>query len=143
MTVAQAFHWFDAVAAISEIHRVLRGDGGLALLWNTRVEADPVNQAIDAIVAPYRDGSRGHGSVSWYDQLERTNMFGALEQRTFANSQTLDADGLAARVGSMSYVAAQSPRERERVLAQVAELTAAGPVSIRYMTEVYVADRHS
>ena len=43
VTVAQAFHWFDGDAALTEIHRVLRPGGRLALLWNRRGENDPVN----------------------------------------------------------------------------------------------------
>ena len=42
VTVAQAFHWFDAPAALAEFARVLRPGGGLALVWNERDESDPV-----------------------------------------------------------------------------------------------------
>ncbi len=41
VTVAQAFHWFDARAAAREIHRVLRPHGGLAVIWNSWDEAVP------------------------------------------------------------------------------------------------------
>src|SRR5947209_3039744 len=39
--VAQAFHWFDAPAALGEFHRILRPLGSVALLWNERDQADP------------------------------------------------------------------------------------------------------
>jgi SAM-dependent methyltransferase len=37
--VAQAFHWFEAGRALSELHRVIRPGGGLVLAWNLRDES--------------------------------------------------------------------------------------------------------
>jgi SAM-dependent methyltransferase len=36
VTAAQAFHWFDKSAALTEIARILRPGGGVALFWNVR-----------------------------------------------------------------------------------------------------------
>ena len=54
VTVGQAFHWFDGDAALREIHRVLRPDGALALLWNVRRMEDPIHAAIEEVVVPPR-----------------------------------------------------------------------------------------
>ncbi|HEX6655699.1 MAG TPA: class I SAM-dependent methyltransferase [Candidatus Limnocylindria bacterium] len=36
VTAAQAFHWFDQPRALTEIARIVRPGGGLALFWNVR-----------------------------------------------------------------------------------------------------------
>jgi SAM-dependent methyltransferase len=141
VTVAQAFHWFDGDAALAEIHRVLRPGGALALVWNRQLLEDPVNRAIEAIVAPHRGDTPAHRSVPWRAALERTPLFGPLEEREFANAQMLEGEALAARVASISFIAALPAFERERVLGAVRALAEGGPVTVPYATEVHVADR--
>jgi SAM-dependent methyltransferase len=36
VTAAQSFHWFDSDGALTEIARILRPGGGVALFWNVR-----------------------------------------------------------------------------------------------------------
>ena len=50
---AQAFHWFSTEAALAEIHRVLKPDGRLGLVWNVRDESVDWVAAITAIITPY------------------------------------------------------------------------------------------
>jgi SAM-dependent methyltransferase len=140
VTVAQAFHWFDGGAALAEIHRVLRPDGVLALIWNRRVLEDPVNAAIEELVAPHRGGTPSHRD-DWRAAFERTTLFGPLEERRFANEHIQDPDGLADRVASISFIASLPADERERVVAAARGLAADGPVTVPYRTEVHVADR--
>jgi len=141
VTVAQAFHWFDGEAALAEIHRVLRSGGRLALVWNRRVEDAPVNLAIDALVDPHRAGTPTHRGEGWRAAFDRTSLFGPLEEHTFANEQHLDADGLEARVASISFIASLPYDERAEIVAAVRELAADGPVTIPYRTEVDLAER--
>jgi ubiquinone/menaquinone biosynthesis C-methylase UbiE len=142
VTVGQAFHWFDADAALAEIHRVLRPSGALALVWNRRLD-DPVNQSVEAIIAPHRGDTPAHRSPAWRTALEQTQLFAPFEEREFPNVQTLDAEALAARVASISFIAALPGTERDRVLDAVRALAADGPVDVPYATEVQVADRRS
>jgi SAM-dependent methyltransferase len=142
VTVAQAFHWFDGPRALREIHRVLRSAGGLALVWNRRVENDPVNRAIDALLAPHRADTPSHGADVWRDAFEScAEVFGPLEEACFSNAQTLDADGMADRIGSISFVASLPERDRLEVVAAARALAGSGSVQIPYRTEVQVCRR--
>ena len=143
VTVGQAFHWFDGDAALREIHRVLAPGGRLALVWNRRLDDDPVNRAIDAILDPHRAGTPNFRRDEWRASFERTDLFGPLEEHAFPNEQVLDADGLADRVGSISFVASLPDAERAGVLDAARALAADGPVRVPYRTEVQVAARSS
>ena len=135
VTVAQAFHWFDGTKALAEIARVLRPGGALALVWNRRpVESSPLHAAISEIIAPYRGDAPAHGSGAWREAFAGRE----LSEWTFEFAQRLDADGLADRVGSTSFVAALEDGERERVLARVRALAGDGPVDVPYVCEVHL-----
>jgi SAM-dependent methyltransferase len=141
VVVGQAFHWFDGEAAPAEIHRVLRPEGMLALFWNVRVMADPRHAAIEGLIAPYRGEVPTHRSGGWRDALERSPLFGPLEEHSFDNSHEIDADGLAARVGSISFVAALDPPERDEVMERARALAGGGTVTLPYTTEVQLCRR--
>jgi SAM-dependent methyltransferase len=141
VTVAQAFHWFDGDAALAEIHRVLRPGGRLALLWNRRAEGDAVNDAIDVLLAPHCGGVPTLRGDAWRAAFERTTLFGPLEEHVFDNAQMLDADGLADRVASISYIASLPDAQRAGVIAAARELAGDGPARIPYRTEVHVCRR--
>ncbi len=141
VTVGQAFHWFDGDAALAEIHRVLRPGSALALVWNRLVDEERVGRAIEALLAKHRPGVPTYREDTWRAAFEHTRLFGALEERFFSNEQTVDADGMADRVGSMSFIASLPAAERERVLDAARTLASSGSVTIPYRTGVHVCDR--
>jgi SAM-dependent methyltransferase len=141
VTVAQAFHWFDVDAALAEIHRVLRGGGALVLVWNRRRMDDPLNRAIDELIAPYRGHTPGLRANVWRAAFERTDLFDEFEEQAFPNEQSLDADGLAARIASISFIAALDEAERADVIRAARALAGDGTVTIPHDTEVMVSER--
>jgi SAM-dependent methyltransferase len=138
VSVGQAFHWFAEEAALREIHRVLCAGGVLGLLWNRRVEDDPVNCRISELLAPYRAGVPTHRYDDWRSAFEHTTLFGPLEERVFANEQRLDADGLEGRIGSISFIAALEEPERSRVLRRARSLAGEGTVTVPSRCELQV-----
>lgn len=110
VTVAQAFHWFEPARALSEIARVLRPSGHLALVWNhPDCSVGWVAELWSAILSG--DEPR---------EVERPSLdppFQQAETATFSHEQRLDRDGLLALVASRSYVAVLPQEQRADLLA--------------------------
>lgn len=141
VTVAQAFHWFDGPRALAQIHRVLRPGGVLALLWNRRKIADPIHRDIEALIGPGRGDVPAERSERWRAAFDETTLFGPLREERFTNEQLVDADGLADRIGSISYVAAMEEDEREALLGEARALARGGVVTLRYVVRLQLATR--
>jgi len=142
VTVAQAFHWFDAERAFAELHRVLRPGGRLALVWNVRDQSDPLQLRITELVEPYRGDAPSHASLAWRDAFEQTDLFSPLEERRLAWTQVTDADGLVARVASISFVAALQEDALRQVAPRVRALAEpSGPIELAYETQVLWCER--
>ena len=138
VTVGQAFHWFDGDLALAEIHRVLRPGGWLALAWNARQMEDPLQAAIEEVIGPHGARVPRHRHGAWREAFARTQLFGELEEVTFPHSQELDAEGLSARVASISAIAALAEQERDGLLSRVRELARQGPVLLSYTCEIQI-----
>lgn len=141
VTVAQAFHWFDGPRALAEIHRVLRPGGVLALIWNRRRMEDEIHERLEAILGPHRGRVPAHRHDSWRAALAASPHFGPVSEEEFVNEQVLDADGLADRFGSVSFVASMQDDERDALLGDVRALAGGGVVTLRYVVELALATR--
>jgi ubiquinone/menaquinone biosynthesis C-methylase UbiE len=140
ITIGQAFHWFRFDEALPEMHRVLRSEGGVALLWNARDQESPLQREINELLEPFVPSGRAVApNTSSY--LAESPLFHSFEQRTFRFAQELDADGLAGRILSISFVAASTPAKREELERKLRELAArsSGVVEFPYVTDVYVS----
>jgi SAM-dependent methyltransferase len=139
VVAASAFHWFDPDRALPEIHRVLKPGGALATIGNGRDLSDRLQQEIQAIVGPYVPAP---GALSgWVAVLEASPLFGPIERFETTHEQRFDPEGLAERMGTVSYVARLPEDERTEVLARLRTLGEAQPESpfaFRYRTQARV-----
>jgi SAM-dependent methyltransferase len=140
VVAGQAFHWFATRAALAEFARVLTPRGRLGLIWNRRDRTQPLQQVLEALMAPHRKGSPEHGLEEWRAVFTDDAPFELAAEHELVNVQRLDADGLADRVLSVSFMAALPAAQRAQVERRARAL-AAEPVELRYVTELFVYAR--
>jgi SAM-dependent methyltransferase len=138
VVAGQAFHWFATHAALNEFARV--STGRLGLIWNRRDLAQPLQRELGAIFAPYRGAAPEHASDGWRAVFDDRAPFVLAAEHRIGSAQRLDADRLADRVLSVSFMAALPVDEQARVEARVRAL-APEPVELRYVTELFVYAR--
>jgi ubiquinone/menaquinone biosynthesis C-methylase UbiE len=138
VVAAQAFHWFDVDRALREAARVLKPEGRIALVWNTRDERIPWVKKLGRIIStPEQD-------YDPTDILVSSKLFGYVEEATFRFWQPLRKQQLRDLVSSRSNVAVLDPLAQERLLRKVDELFDAyetGPdgLLLPYVTRCYRA----
>jgi ubiquinone/menaquinone biosynthesis C-methylase UbiE len=143
ITCAQAFHWFDRGQTRLEFSRILKSDGWIALLWNERQEASPINRAYDELLkemaTDYRNVS--HRRIAAED-IREFFAPGEVQLRIFANDQTLDCDGFLGRLVSSSYVPNLDQPGHQEIIEAAKKIFAAhqagGEITFEYETKVYV-----
>ncbi|HSV37181.1 MAG TPA: class I SAM-dependent methyltransferase [Nocardioidaceae bacterium] len=110
---AQAFHWFDVDAALPEIARVLKPEGTLALVWNSRDDRIPWVRRLGRLIdTPEQERDPANALIA-------SRLFGYVEERTFRFWQPLRKPELRDLVLSRSNIAIKTATERQHVLRQV------------------------
>jgi len=125
--VAQAFHWFDAVRALSELHRVLVPDGRLVLAWNRRDESVPWVRALGELIETTTGGEAPSTHHGWQDRLARNALFEAAEPVRLTHVHRLPRASMVDRLTSISTVAAQDAAVQARMVVQLEALLERDP----------------
>lgn len=126
--VGDAFHWFDAAAAVDELVRVLRPTGGVALLWNHWWSDgdDRTSNSLDPPLPPaaqelfddlYVRSGRAEARKAMADPLLAFSdpRFERLADEAFTRSQTLSRREVVDLFATISSIASLPPAERDGV----------------------------
>ncbi len=159
VTVAQAFHWFDARRAMADLARVVRPGGRLGLIWNERDRShawvDAVWSVMDRVErrAPWRDHRDGRGGPgeSWSERgLAGRDGWSPWTEATFFHVQRCTREQVIDRFRSVSHIAALPPARQRAVLAEVAAILDGHPdtrgrtaLGIPYRVDALYAERLS
>lgn len=143
VTAAQAMHWFDAAAARAEFARILKPEGNVALIWNSRLENG--TRFMEDYEALLRRFAPEYGTVNHHniDDAEIAAFFAPqpMRVRSFPNAQRMDYEGLQGRLLSSSYAPEAGNPNHLPMLAALRELfdheQNDGAVEFLYETKVY------
>ncbi|NMM91604.1 hypothetical protein B2J88_46195 [Rhodococcus sp. SRB_17] len=148
VVVGEAFHWFEIATATREIARVLKPNGGIALLWNTptwTVDTPPWLPDLRRILSHHKESAGEYpAGYTWQKTLESARLFETLQHTNATHEQSLGHDAFLAQVASWSWVANLPDAARRTALNGVAELVRPlGRILIPYRTDLYVGRRQS
>jgi ubiquinone/menaquinone biosynthesis C-methylase UbiE len=156
VTAAQAFHWFDKPLALSEMARILRPGGGVALFWNVR---DGTRSALvaeyhellhawfgDVDTGRYAQAGRAPGRHETQAALTDAPAFGEVELEEVTHELAMTADEFVGMAFTASYVQSLEPPHQGRFRADVETLLARhqllhGEFSIPYRIDLWTARR--
>ncbi|SEP64343.1 class I SAM-dependent methyltransferase [Microlunatus flavus] len=123
VTAAQTLHRFAPGLAVTEIARVLRPGGHLAVLYQTRDDTVPWVRRLMGILQRVdpsaMQGAYGDASVA---ELAQSPYFHELERRSFRTWVPTTRDALVTMAARRPAVAALPQSERDAVLAEVGGL---------------------
>lgn len=143
IVAGQAFHWFEPIATRAEMKRILKAVGQVALVWNSRDQAQPFMQAYEEILLEYgKDFTEVDQQRVVADETVAAFFAPApMAKATFPNQQVFDFEGLQGRLLSSSYAPLEGEPGHVAMLDALhqafAHFQSAGKIDFDYRTVVY------
>ncbi|MHB8064934.1 MAG: class I SAM-dependent methyltransferase [Ruminiclostridium sp.] len=121
ITVAQAFHWFKVEKFKQECQRILKPNGKVVLVWNSRVAEAPLIIENAEICKKLCQSFKGF-TGGQEEKSESFNMFfkaGIYEYKAFENNITYAKEGFLGRNLSASYAPKEGASNYEQFVFEI------------------------
>jgi SAM-dependent methyltransferase len=139
VTVADAIHWFDHAAALTEIARVLRDDGGLAIVttfpdWSSASWAHAVGTLLASLrpVHPQFDGP------PWQDAVRASGAWSEPRELRLTISIPANAQRIVDHIASFSWIAALDEDQRGELLSRLLAVIETGETPSELPVQVVI-----
>jgi SAM-dependent methyltransferase len=146
ITVGQAFHWFEPLAARAEFSRILKPGGWVVVIWNERLtDTTPFLRDYEALL--HRFGTDYARVSDSYPRLEQMSSF--FGSTTFLSHdapylQEFDFPGLSGRLRSSSYAPTSDQPNFSQMMTELKHIFEAyqenGVVRFDYRTRIYAGN---
>jgi SAM-dependent methyltransferase len=144
VVAAQAWHWFDGAAALTEIERITGPSGRLGLVWNTLDVTVPWVAAYSRIYQTWRtDELPVHTDGAWRAAFEGRRGWKALNSAHVANPYMTDREGVLGQALTSSRISTLSDEAREEIRRELLAVLDRYPetrgerIEIPYVTDIY------
>lgn len=144
VVAAQAWHWFDGPAALTEIERVTGPDGRLGLIWNTLDVSVPWVAAYSKVYSEWRTSELPvHTDGAWRGAFECRGGWQKLASAHVPNPYLTDRDGVLGQALTSSRISTLDEPSREQVRDELIAVLDRFPdtrgerIEIPYVTDIY------
>jgi SAM-dependent methyltransferase len=143
VVAGQAFHWFDIERTRKEFSRILKPDGWVLLMWNTRrTDSTAFLKAYEELLREFgTDYMKVRHDTVGEETVKRFFLHG-FDRYILYNEQVLDFEGLKGRLLSSSYVPAAGQARHDAMLERLQRIFDEHRhnerVVVEYDTEIFV-----
>lgn len=142
---AQAFHWFAHINTLQEIHRILKPNGHLGLIWNYRDNSHAWVQEISNFIATFEGNTPRFHHFNWKEVFNHQNLFKAVYEKRFSYIHRGTVEKVVCqRLLSTSFISTLTNTEKkeiqdhlERIIYQFLKKSPKDQINFPYHTYAY------
>ena len=123
VSCAQSFHWFANLQSLKEIHRILKPQAHLLLIWNQRdISVNWVN-ALAEMILPFEGDTPRFHNQDWRQVFADTDLFQLCHEQQFHHRHVGTVEQVVSkRLLSTSFIAAMPAAQQQQLKTQFEQL---------------------